>query len=51
MCAIARFGWLNELTRDGQQSQLPKYMAAYDAVVLADGPMDWLLHLLFGVRR
>jgi len=26
-------------------------MAAYDAVVLADGPMDWLLHLLFGVRR
>jgi 5'-nucleotidase len=50
MRAIARFGWLNELTRDGQQSRLPKYMAAYDAVVLADGPMDWLLHLLFGAR-
>jgi len=26
-------------------------MAAYDAVVLADGPMHWLLHLLFGGRR
>ena len=51
MRAIARLGFLNELTREGQQSRLPKYAAAFDAVVLADGPMDWLLLLLFGARR
>lgn len=51
MRAIARLGFLNELTREGQQSRLPKYAAAFDAVVLADGPMDWLLLLLFGAKR
>ena len=53
MHAIARLGFLNEVTRDSQQSRLTKYAFAFDAVVLADGPMDWLLRLrlLFGAGR
>jgi len=51
MRTIVRLGFLNEITRDAQQSRLPKYTAAFDAVVLADGPMDWLLLLLFGMER
>lgn len=48
MRAVTRVGFLNEVTAEGQQKRLPGYLAAFDAVVLADGPMDFVLRLLFG---
>ena len=48
MRAVARVGFLNEVTAEGQQKRLPAYLVAFDAVVLADGPMDFVLRLLFG---
>ena len=48
MRAVTRVGFLNEVTAEAQQKRLPAYLAAFDAVVLADGPMDFVLRLLFG---
>ena len=35
----------------GRDISIDELHTLYDAVVLADGPMHWLLHLLFGGRR
>ena len=45
--SIKRLGFLNEVEPGEQAKRLRKYTDAFDAVVLADGPYDWLLELMF----
>ncbi len=43
---VLRVGFLNERDDDKRAKLLPKYLAAFDLLVLGDGPMDHALHLV-----
>ena len=43
---VIKIGFLNECDPSKLAAKLPLYEAAFDAVVLRDGPFDWILELL-----
>lgn len=49
--SVASVGFLNEVSPAEQSKRLPKYTKAFDAVILADGPMDWIRQTMFGAPR
>lgn len=44
--SVARVGFLNEVSPAEQRKRLHKYTKAFDAVILADGPMDWIMQAM-----
>ena len=47
---VLKIGLLNERAPDKVAAMLPLYEAAFDVVLLGDGPLDWVLELLCSLK-